>query len=114
MSDRDPKLSWQAALTLYDSLIDSGWEHISAFRALVGFIADSPEATGLTAITSHETLTISPYSVYPDWFEGRRVQLHPLADGRVRVDRYSETSHDTLTLTLEEVRAQVHIFLAEL
>ena len=78
--------SWAHALALYDQLAEAGWAHIPAFRRMVAELSTTPAAARLTAITSHEVLTISPYTRYPDWFEGRHIRLEPFADGRVRID----------------------------
>jgi hypothetical protein len=114
MADVHPTDSWSKALSLYDSLSGSGWSHIPAFRSLVYAIATADEARGLTAITSHEVLTISPHTRYPDWFEGRRVQLHPLSDGNVRVVKYSDRDNQTWSLPLDEARVKVVALLSEL
>ena len=58
MTAEPPTNSWDKALSFYDGLTGPGWEHIPAFRALVSALATSKEARGLTAITSHEVLTI--------------------------------------------------------
>jgi hypothetical protein len=110
--------SWGEALSRYDSLDGPAWRHIPAFRALVAAIGCSPEASGLTAITSHESLTVSPYTRYPDWFEGRHLRLHPLADGRIRIDRFPERFDrrpaETWTLPLQEAREKIFELLKEL
>jgi len=106
--------SWRNALAFYDSLSGADWSHIPAFRTLVAQIASSEGVRGLTAITSHETLTVSPYTRYPDWFDGRRVQLHPPADGTVRITKYSERPPDVDTLPVDQVLANVLSLLAEL
>ena len=80
--------SWERALALYDSLSGENWRYIPAFRGLVAVLAESKEAAGLTAVTSHATLIVSPYTTYPDWFDGRHVELHPLSDGMVRLSRH--------------------------
>ena len=72
--------SWSHALAVYDSLDGSGWRHIPAFRSLVVALSTAPEASGLTAVTSHETLIVSPYTRYPDWFEGRHVPMSQALD----------------------------------
>lgn len=118
MADEVANSSWGEALALYDSLDGAAWRHIPEFRKLVAKISGSPAASGLTAITSHETLIISPYTQYPDWFEGRHLRLHPLRDGRVRIDRFPERFDrrpaETWTLPLEEAREKVADLLAEL
>jgi hypothetical protein len=106
--------SWDKALSFYGTLSGSGWAHIPAFRALVSALANSGQARGLTAITSHEVLTISPYTRYPDWFEGRRVQLQPRVDGTVRIVKYSEQANETWTLPLAEAQAKVLALLPDL
>src|SRR5689334_16071274 len=68
---------WSSALSTYDRLAAHHWKHIPPFRELVAWISGTREAFGLTAFTSHETLIVSPYSRYPDWFYGRGVRLHP-------------------------------------
>lgn len=80
--------SWRSALGFYDGLIGNGWEHIPEFRNLVANIADSKAARGLTAVTSHDVLTVSPYTTHPDWFDGRRIVLTPMPIGLVRIDHY--------------------------
>jgi hypothetical protein len=103
--------SWKEAVALYDSLIESGWQHIRPFRELVQALANSGEASGLTALTSHETLIISPYTRYPDWFEGRHVRVHPLKDGTIRIDRVPQRydRHPTETWTLPLECAPAHL-----
>jgi hypothetical protein len=111
MSGESTNRSWDEALSLYDSLLGPAWRHIPGFRRLVELLGRSPEASGLTAVTSHETLIVSPYTRYPDWFEGRHLRLHPLADGRVRIDRYPERFDprpaETWTVALEEAREKI-------
>src|SRR4051812_35134781 len=87
MTDDLPNASWAHAIARYDSLVEYGWHHIPPFRALVSELSKCAEASGLMAVTSHETSIVSPYTRYPDWFEGRHVRVHPLADGSVRIDR---------------------------
>jgi hypothetical protein len=106
--------SWEKALSFYDNLTGAGWAHIPAFRALVSAIATSQEAGGLTAVTSHEVLTISPYTRYPDWFEGRRLQLHPKPDETVRIVKYSERKVETWTLPFSEALAKAIALLPDL
>lgn len=106
--------SWDKALSFYDTLTGPGWAHIPAFRALVSALATAQEARGLTAITSHEVLTISPYSRYPDWFDGRRLQLHPRADETVRIVKYSEREPETWTLPFIEAHAKTLALLSDL
>ena len=111
MSDEPTNRSWSEALALYDSLVGPGWQHIPAFRNLVSAIGCSAEASGLTAVTSHETLIISPYTRHPDWFDGRNIRLHPLSDGRVRIYRYPERFDrrpaETWTVSLEEAQERL-------
>jgi hypothetical protein len=106
--------TWDKALSFYDTLSGPGWAHMPAFRALVFAVANSEEARGLTAITSHEILTISPYTRYPDWFEGRRIQLHPRADGTVHIVKYSDRAKDTWTLPVAQARAKLLELLPDL
>lgn len=106
--------SWDKALSVYDRLTGPGWGHIAAFRALVSALAMSEEARGLTAITSHDILTISPYTSYPDWFDGRRLQLHPRADETVHIVRYSERPSESWTLRMAEAHSKVLSLLPEL
>jgi hypothetical protein len=100
------RIRWTRAIALYDSLIEAGWHHIRPFRELVRALGNSAEALGLTAVTSHETLIVSPYTRYPDWFEGRHVRVHPLKDGTIRVDRvpqqYDRHPTETWTLSLDD------------
>jgi hypothetical protein len=79
--------SWRQVLSLYDDLDGPSWKHIKSFRELVAKLGSSPQASGLTAVKSHETLLISPYSQYPDWFEGRNLRVIPRPDGQVEVIR---------------------------
>jgi hypothetical protein len=115
MSDPPTNGSWAQALARYDSLVKHGWRHIPPFRDLVSELSRCEEASGLTAVTSHETLIVSPYARYPDWFEGRHVRVHPLVDGTVRIDTVPQQfdRHPTETWTvpmhaaLEKVRGLI-------
>ena len=115
MSDGPANASWAQALARYDSLVEYGWRHIPPFRQLVSELSRCAEASGLTAVTSHETLIVSPYTRYPDWFEGRHVRVHPLTDGNVRIDKVPQQfdRHPTETWTvpmpaaLEKIRSLV-------
>ncbi len=114
MAGESSRNSWDNAVSFYDGLTGPGWAHIPAFRALVSALASSEEARGLTAITSHEVLTISPYTSYPDWFEGRRLQLHPRPDETVVIVVYSERPSESWILPLAEARAKVLALLPHL
>ena len=110
--------TWLAALALYDSLIGHGWHHIKAFRELVATLGRCEEARGLTAVTSHETLLISPYTRYPDWFDGRHIRVHPLRDGSVRIDRVPQRFDlqptETWTVALDQAQRKLLELMAEL
>jgi hypothetical protein len=118
MGDEAINTSWAKALAVYDWLIENGWPHIPAFRALVVEISRLDETSGLTAVTSHETLIVSPYTAYPDWLEGRHVRLHPLRDGTVRVDkvpqRFDRHPTETWTLSLQETRDRIALLFSDL
>ena len=111
MTSERANASWDEALALYDSLVGPKWQHIPRFRDLVALIAISPAASGLTAVTSHETLIVSPYTRHPDWFEGRHVRVHPLADGTIRVERHPErpdrSRAENWTLSPEDARHKI-------
>jgi len=53
--------SWEHALALYDSLSGQNWSYIRPFRVLLEVLAQSKEATELTAVTSHATLTVKDF-----------------------------------------------------
>jgi hypothetical protein len=110
--------SWVRALALYDSLQQSHWDHIPPFRELVAELGRSAEAAGLTAVTSHATLLVSPYTRYPDWFDGRHVRIHPLSNGHVRISRHPERFDrqptESWTLPLADVRIKALALIAEL
>jgi len=118
MIDDAPNASWRTALAFYDSLAGPNWAHIPGFRKLLWTVSRSPSAAGLTAVTSHETLIVSPYSRYPDWFEGRHLRLHPLTDGSVRIDncpeRFDRRPAETWTVSLEAAADQTLRLIAEL
>lgn len=114
MTETLPPRGWDRALSFYDSLSGPQWAHIPPFRALVYAIAASEHARHLTAITSHEVLTISPYTRYPDWFDGRHVQLYPLPDGTVRVVKRSDHPEEAWILSLDQARFKVPELIADL
>lgn len=109
---------WAHALALYDRLAEAGWAHIPAFRRMVAELSTMPAAARLTAITSHEILTISPYTRYPDWFEGRHVRLEPLSDGRVHIHfrrgRFDMGADASWTVPVGEAPARIAQLLTEL
>jgi len=109
--------SWSDALARYDKLVGAGWQHISDFRNLVSAIGRSPEAAGLIAITSHDTLMLSPYTRYPDWFDGRHIRVHPLPNGHVRVTKYPEFPQrpaETWTVSVAEAQDLILRLIADL
>ena len=108
--------SWKKALALYDSLMEHGWQHIPPFRDLVCALSRSEEAAGLTAVTSHETLIVSPYTRYPDWFYGRQVRVHPLVNGTIRIDRVPQRLKptETWTVPISEAEARIRALIADL
>jgi len=110
--------SWVRALALYDSLRQAHWEHIRPFRELVAEVGRSAEAAGLTAVTSHATLLVSPYMRYPDWFEGRHVRIHPLSSGHVRIshhpERFNRQPAESSTLPLADARVKALALIAKL
>ena len=110
--------SWRQALARYDSLVGPHWQHLRRFRDLVAAIGRSADASGLTAVTSHETLMISPYTRYPDWFEGRHLRVHPMSDETVRVYKFPEQFDrrpaETWTVPLAEAEDFVRGLLADL
>jgi hypothetical protein len=110
--------SWTEALALYDRLVEAGWQHIRPFRQLVSELSLSDEASGLTAVTSHETLIVSPYTRYPDWFEGRHVRVLPLTNGTIRIDRvpkrFDRHATETWTVPLEEAQARIKALIRDL
>lgn len=108
----------EMALSLYQSLIDSGWNYIPPFRDLVKLIGESKEASGLVVVTSMATLIFSPYTSYPDWFEGRNVQMTPLRDGRVKIvyfpGQFAGNTEQSWTVTIDQADAIVRPLIAEL
>lgn len=105
--------SWHDVLSFYDSLTGPRWNHIRAFRELIAELSSSIIAAGLTAVTSHEVLTLSPYTRYPDWFQGRRIQLHPLADGHVRIVKYSGWRSESWTLPLDSACEKILVLMEQ-
>jgi|GEM_PF-6863349 len=118
MDDEHTNASWTRAIETYDSLVEQGWHHISAFRELVAEISKCAEASGLTAVTSHETLIVSPYTCYPDWFDGRHIRLHPLANGSVRLDkvpqRFELKPTETWTVLMPQALERARSLLSSL
>ena len=118
MSDEPTNGSWVEVLSVYDSFVEPGWQHIPPFRDVVAALGASAEASGLTAITSHETLIVSPYTRYPDWFQGRHVRVHPLRDGTVRIDkvpeRFDRLPTETWTVPLKEAEEKVRGIISDL
>jgi hypothetical protein len=82
--DNTPSKSWDATWKSA-ALLFGGFDNNSmrAMSALVGRLAASPDVCGLFAITSMTTLRISPYSCYPDWFDGRHITVDASAEGFV-------------------------------
>lgn len=118
MSAVSQKERWAHAIALYDQLAEAGWAHIPAFRQVVAELSATPAAARLTAVTSHEILTISPYTRYPDWFEGRHVRLEPLSDGRVRIElhrgRFDMAADESWSVPVGEAAARIARLLEDL
>lgn len=114
MPDELANERWREALDRLDSLTGPAWPHIPAFRDRVLAIARSSAARGLHAAMSHETLTMSPYTRAPDCVEGRRVQVCPLPDGRVRVTAYLDPTPQTWTLDPEPAQDRIIALISQL
>ncbi len=90
MADRADTFGWDRALERYDDLIRDGWLHLAPMRQLIFELQVAEETRGLTAVTSMDRLLLSPYTCYPDWFEGRHVLIAPLWSGKVQVSWHPE------------------------
>ena len=110
--------SWAAVLAAYDLMVGPHWAHIPRFRHSVAALACSHEASGLSAVTSHETLIVSPYTRHPDWIEGRHVLLRPHRDGRVLIESYPNgwraAPAESTLVAADEVLATARKVLARL
>lgn len=86
--------AWEFALRRLDDLCTTAFPFLVPMRNLVAQLQTADDLRGLFAITSHATLIISPYSHYPDWFNGRRVVIEAKSANIVRVT-YLRNGWDT-------------------
>ena len=85
--------SWQLALSRYEARVADGFHRLNCLLRVVRQLHSAQEIRGLFAITSHDDLLISPYSCYPDWFNGRRIDAAALPSHHVRV-RFAQNCYD--------------------
>lgn len=105
--------SWQKALALYRSFDRPSLAYLRRFEDIVAQLASSKEVRGLYAITSHETLIITPYS-YPDFMNKRRVCASPLPTDDVEISRYDHRRQPAEQETVPIAACRVHLLeLAE-
>lgn len=94
MDDSTPPIAWD---TTWQSAVDQfGSLNSDAMRAmsdLVSALSQLPEMRGLFAIPSMTTLRISPYSRYPDWFDGRYITVDANGPNAVTI-RVAANGHD--------------------
>lgn len=83
--------TWRAAHQWYKELATDSTNSLR-MSELVEKLLASPDLAGLFAHTTAATLVISPYSVYPDWAEGRRISLQARGQDIVRVELNSGSS----------------------
>ena len=76
--------TWNAAYGWYSELA-SGSVNSMKMKNLVEKLMSAPDLAGLFAHTTAASLVISPYSIYPDWAEGRRISLQARGENVVRV-----------------------------
>ena len=76
MDDSTPPIAWD---TTWKSAVDHfgnlNSDSMRAMSDLVVTLSHLPDLQGLFAIPSMTTLRISPYSCYPDWFDGRSITV---------------------------------------
>ena len=76
MDDSTPPIAWDTTWRdAVDHFGNLNSESMRAMSDLVAALSQLPELRGLFAVPSMTTLRISPYSSYPDWFDGRFITV---------------------------------------
>ncbi len=91
----DPwNVTWDTALTRFDKLV-ADRPQLAAVRDVIADLRETPEVRGLFIKSSMFTAFITPYSCYPDFFDGRRITIDagPTADSPLAV-RYLRDGFD--------------------
>ena len=82
--------TWQVARDRFASLNSDA---MRSMTRLVTSLESMAEIRGLFAVTHMTTLRISPYSCYPDWFNGRYVLVDANGVDDVKI-RLAANGHD--------------------
>jgi hypothetical protein len=83
----DPwNITWETAFTRFDKLVPDR-PQLAAVSDVIAQLKVMPEVRGLFIKSSMFTAFITPYSCYPDFFDGRRITIDagPNADSPVAV-----------------------------
>ena len=114
MDDSTPPIAWdttwQSAVDRYEKLNS---DSMRAMSRLIATLASMPEVRGLFAVTSMTTLRISPYSCYPDWFDGRYITVDANGADSV-VIRVASNGHDNNPQCVESSFADAPATIAAL
>ena len=76
--------TWQIALARFDKLVVD-WLVLASVREVIATLIDMPEIRGLFIKSSMFTAFLTPYSSYPDFFNGRRITIDADGDSAVTV-----------------------------
>ena len=94
MDDSTPPIAWD---TTWKSAVDHfgnlNSDSMRAMSDLVVTLSHLPDLQGLFAIPSMTTLRISPYSCYPDWFDGRSITVDANGPDAIII-RVATNGHD--------------------
>lgn len=85
--------TWSEALQRFDRHV-AYCPAVASVRDVIATLKGMPEVRGLFAVPSMLTLLITPYSCYPDFFDGRRITID--ADGDAVTVRYFRNGFDKL------------------
>ena len=86
-SENDQSRSWESSwLDAASVFADVDSDAMRFMVSLVTDLSQSPNVRGLFAVTSMLTLRISPYSCYPDWFDGRHIAIDAIGSHYIAVN----------------------------
>ena len=67
-------VTWETAFTRFDKLVPDR-PQLAAVRDVIASLKDMPEVRGLFIKSTMFTALITPYSCYPDFFDGRQITI---------------------------------------
>jgi hypothetical protein len=79
--------SWNEIVAFYEDFKkEEGWEFLAEVEALVRRIIQNRDTSGIYPFTSHETLCLTRYQTYPEWYDKPLISINSTRTGKFKFE----------------------------